>query len=160
MATLEELEKRIACLEDIEAIKKLKAKYARACDEHSAELWTEVFTEDAIWEGGEGYGTHKTRDLTYKMVAKPGPHPPSLHYFVNPEITIEGNKAYARWLMLRANTTVAWTLGPKYEANDRVQWVVGYEDDEYVKVDGVWKQNKLKLTLLFQVQTPFEVFGK
>ena len=156
MATLEELEKRIQCLEDLEDIKRLKAKYARACDENDAELWKEVFTDDAMWDGGDKYGVHKISDMIAAVAAGQPPSEPVLHYFTNPEITIEGDKAYGRWLLWRASTTVSWVLGPTYEANSRAVWVVSYEDDKYVRINGKWRQSEMKLTLLFQIQTPYE----
>ena len=110
MATIEELEKRITYLEDLEAIRQLKFKYARACDEHNAQLWKEIFTEDALWDGGEKYGgVHKVSDLIKRIAAGQGPYPPVLHYFTNPVITVEGNKAYGRFLMWRTSTTVSMT---------------------------------------------------
>jgi hypothetical protein len=49
-----ELEKRITVLEDIEAIKKLKARYCAICDDdHNPDRISSVFVEDGIWEGGD-----------------------------------------------------------------------------------------------------------
>ena len=57
MATLEE---RIQRLEDIEAIKNLKARYAAVCDDkYNPEEAIKLFTEDAVWDGGEDFGVHK-----------------------------------------------------------------------------------------------------
>jgi len=54
-----ELEKRIAVLEDIEAIKKLKARYCAVCDDnHNPEKITTLFAPDGIWEGA-GVGAHQ-----------------------------------------------------------------------------------------------------
>ncbi len=156
MATLEELVKRIQYLEDLEAIKALKFKYARAYDEHSAELLREVFTKDGIWNGGEKYGVHKVDDDYLKWFAANTSAGPRLHFMTNPEITIEGDKAYARWLLIRASTQVSWVLGPTYEANDRARWLVCIEDDKYVKIDGIWKQTEMKVTIKFEIQMPFE----
>ena len=51
---LSELEKRITRLEDIEAIKQLKARYCDICDDlHNPDRIASVFAEDGIWEGGE-----------------------------------------------------------------------------------------------------------
>jgi ketosteroid isomerase-like protein len=48
MSTLEE---RVRVLEDIEAIRKLKARYCAACDDnHNAETLGTLFAEDASWE--------------------------------------------------------------------------------------------------------------
>ena len=44
------LEQRIAQLEDIEAIKKLKANYCLHVDHANEEGWVALFTEDAVWD--------------------------------------------------------------------------------------------------------------
>jgi hypothetical protein len=49
-----EIEKRITVLEDIEAIKQLKARYCAICDDdHNPDKIGSVFAEDGIWEGGD-----------------------------------------------------------------------------------------------------------
>ena len=45
-----DLEQRIAQLEDIEAIKKLKASYCLHVDHANEEGWVSLFTEDAVWK--------------------------------------------------------------------------------------------------------------
>ncbi|MFT5390567.1 MAG: hypothetical protein ACI8PT_000752 [Gammaproteobacteria bacterium] len=50
---LKSLERRIARIEDLEAIKQLKARYCDVCDDnHNLDRITDIFTEDGIWEGG------------------------------------------------------------------------------------------------------------
>ena len=45
------LERRLQALEDTEAIRNLKARYAALCDDHyDADGIAELFSEDAIWE--------------------------------------------------------------------------------------------------------------
>ena len=54
-----ELEKRITILEDIEAIKKLKARYCAVCDDnHNPDEIIRLFAEDGVWEGA-GVGEHR-----------------------------------------------------------------------------------------------------
>src|SRR5262249_38524632 len=50
---LEELAQRVQVLEDIEAIKKLKARYTGYCDNgYDPDGIASLFTEDAVWDGG------------------------------------------------------------------------------------------------------------
>jgi hypothetical protein len=50
---LADLERRVRALEDIEAIKQLKYRYADACDRgYDANALADLFTEDAVWDGG------------------------------------------------------------------------------------------------------------
>lgn len=146
MASLEELEKRVQVLEDLEAIKKLKAFYAKACDDkYNPELMMEVFTEDAVWDGGKEFGVYRGRKEIcdfFRQVS--GSIVFAVHYFMVPDITIEGDKAYGQWYLWQACTL---------EGN-RAVWLAAYEDDKYEKIDGRWWQSEMKLTLLFE--TPYE----
>ncbi len=48
------VEDRLDVLENIEAIRRLKLRYARRCDDHyDADGLAELFTEDATWDAGE-----------------------------------------------------------------------------------------------------------
>src|SRR5262245_54135314 len=48
-----QLEQRLTRIEDIEAIKQLKARYCAIADEdHNPDKITTLFVEDGIWEGG------------------------------------------------------------------------------------------------------------
>jgi SnoaL-like domain len=50
-ARLERIERRLQVLEDAEAIRNLKARYAALCDnQYDADGIASLFTEDAIWE--------------------------------------------------------------------------------------------------------------
>ena len=50
-ARLEQIERRLQVLEDAEAIRNLKARYAALCDnQYDAEGIASLFTEDAVWE--------------------------------------------------------------------------------------------------------------
>ena len=56
---LEDLDRRIKTLEDIEAIKGLKRRYCAYCDDnYDADALADLFMEDAVWDGGiRGYNT-------------------------------------------------------------------------------------------------------
>jgi len=47
------IEERLRVLEDLEEIRKLKARYAAACDDnYNADAIAALFAEDASWDGG------------------------------------------------------------------------------------------------------------
>ena len=51
LARLERIERRLQMLEDAEAIRSLKARYAALCDnQYDADGIASLFTEDAVWE--------------------------------------------------------------------------------------------------------------
>jgi len=146
MVTLEELEKRMQVLEDLEALKKLKARYAQVCDDlYNPDEMVKLFTEDAVWDGGEVWGVHKGKQAIYDFFKGASSNLLfAIHYFSNPNITIQGNKAWGRWYL--------WQACTRYD--NTPLWLAGYEDDEYMKIDGQWLQSRMRLTLLFL--TPYD----
>ena len=51
LSRLERMEQRLQALEDAEAIRNLKARYAALCDaQYDADGIAALFTEDALWE--------------------------------------------------------------------------------------------------------------
>ena len=134
-----ELEKRITRLEDIEAIKKLKARYAEICDDlHNPDRIASVFAEDAIWESedfGVAKGHAQIRELFQKFKDM---FTFSQHNMMNPIIEVDGDKATGIWYIMGP-----WTLT---ENNDE-KWMALRYDDDYVKVDGEWKYQHLRVAL-------------
>jgi hypothetical protein len=121
---LEELEARIKVLEDIEAIKKLKAAYCRLCDagldeERNLRELLSHFDENArvdfglgeasIFEGQAGLET-----FLGKVV--PGAVSFCMHMVHNPVIEVDGDTATGEWYY-EAPTTDA--------ASNRAQWMAG-----------------------------------
>jgi hypothetical protein len=149
---LDALERRLAAVEDVQAIERLKARYAQLVDARYArgavvepaklaELAgqiAELFTEDGVWDGGRALGLARGRaEIAARM------REPTLlfswHYFVKPQIRAEGDRASARWDILSPCTT----------KDGRPHWMAGYEDDDYRKVDGHWLHRSMKLTVVF-----------
>ena len=61
---LEELENRVRVLEDTDAIRNLKARYAAYCDDnYNPDKIAELFVEDAVWESGPLTGQHRLCSL-------------------------------------------------------------------------------------------------
>jgi hypothetical protein len=130
-----QLEQRLTRMEDIEAIKQLKAEYCDICDDdHNPGRITTVFAEDGIWEAkgfGKGEGHAGIRELFQgfqKMISF------SQHMVMNPVIKVEGEHATGRW----------YFIGPFTFGKATAKWqAVRYEDD-YVKVGGEWKIQHLR----------------
>ena len=66
----------------------------------------------------------------------------SRHYFLNPRIEVEGERATGRWDL----------LSPCRRADGSSYWMSGYEDDEYARHDGVWLHRSMKLTTVFMTR--------
>ena len=69
------LEQRIAQLEDIEAIKKLKANYCLHVDHANEEGWVALFTEDAVWDSDK-FGRFEGREAIRAFYAPVKLSPP------------------------------------------------------------------------------------
>ena len=147
-----ELELRLRAVEGVLEIHNLKARYAALTDrrygkggvrprqelEPLAREIANLFTEDAVWDGGRALGTCRGRDAIRQRFLEPTLLF-SWHYFVKPEIQVDGERARARWDILSPCTT----------ADGRPHWMAGYEDDEYERIDGVWLHSSMKLTTVF-----------
>ena len=146
------LESRLQRLEDVEAIRQLKARYGELVDarygregvkppeqlEKLAREIAELFSTDAEWEGGKALGSCRGRQQIYERFLKPTLRF-SWHYFVKPQIEVDGDRASARWDILAPCTT----------QNGEAHWMAGVEDDEYVRVDGRWLHSRMTLRVVF-----------
>jgi hypothetical protein len=147
-----ELRLRLEAAEAVQAIQNLKARYAQLVDERYvhgkvapddrvaalAEQIAALFSEDGVWDGGPALGVSTGRaEIAARMRA------PTLvfswHFFLKPRIEVDGERARARWDILSPCTT----------KDGRPHWMVGFEDDEYARVDGVWLHTRMKLTSVF-----------
>ncbi len=134
------LEDRIAKLEAIEDIRKLKARYAAHCDNnYDTENIVSLFTEDCVWEG-DGRGLYNGRDgLRELFKLSPVSYPYAAHLVTNPIIEVDGDFAKGEWLLLEpCNTTrddepAGAILSSRYK-------------DEYTRIDGVWYISRMKVT--------------
>ena len=146
------LEGRLAAVEGVQAIERLKARYAELVDarysrgnvvepaklEEAARRIAELFTEDGVWDGGKALGVARGRDEIAARMREPTLLF-SWHYFLKPRIEVEGDSARARWDILSPCTT----------KDGRPHWMAGFEDDSYRKVDGEWLHSQMKLTVVF-----------
>jgi len=159
MPTIEELAGEIASLrqrvesaESLLALQALKARYGDLVDQRFrlgeqvdreslrrvAGAAAQLFTEDAVWDGGTGLGRHVGRAAIAARLARPT-LTFSRHLFVKPRIEVDGDRAWGRWDL----------LCPCRRADGSSWWMCGFEDDEYLRVDGVWLHQKMELTTVF-----------
>jgi ketosteroid isomerase-like protein len=85
----------------IEDIRQLKHLYCLHCDRgYEPDAIADLFTEDAVWDGGTGgkaVGRAAIRDF---FVAASGRFPYAAHLVTNPIITVDGDSARGEWRML------------------------------------------------------------
>jgi len=146
------LEARIERVEDIEAIRALKARYGELADlrygpdgvksqpevDAIAAQISELFTEDAVWDGGASLGLCRGRAAIRDRLAKPTLLF-SWHYFVKPQIRIEGATAEATWDV----------FAPCTRPDGRPYWMAGLERDAYAKQEGRWLHSRMQLDVVF-----------
>ncbi len=146
IARLEELESRVRTLEDTDAIRNLKARYAELCDDHyNPEGIAALFVEDAVWESGS-LGRFEGREAIrefFRGASKIFTF--AIHYSLNSQIEVTGDTARARWYLF-----MPCTVGD----GDRAMWRAGMDDEEYVRVNGQWMFKSKKSTGVFS--TPFD----
>src|SRR5580693_410422 len=107
-ARIERLERRLQALEDAEAIRNLKARYAALCDrQYDADGIAALFAEDALWES-PGLGRFKGREAIRNFFRDASAiFSFEIHYSLNGEIEVEGDTARARWYLFMPCTVVA-----------------------------------------------------
>lgn len=137
---MEDIAVRLQRLEDIEAIRGLKARYCRAVDERDAAAWAALFTEDAIWDGGrfgryEGFAeVRRYFEQILQNLAF------TIHYVMNPVIRVDGDRAHGTWYLFEPCTMA--------EGSEPV-WGAGSYEEDYVRTGDGWKIRLLTLTSSF-----------
>jgi hypothetical protein len=143
---MEDLAQRIQTLEDIEAIKRLKARYCGYCDNgYEPDSIASLFTEDGVWDGGL-FGRSEGREAIRKFFSGASKMLPfALHYVMNPIIEVNGNTAKGTWYLFQTCTFA--------EGNQAV-WGAAKYTEEYVKQGSEWKFKNLKVDSAFW--TPYD----
>ena len=140
--TLEELEKRLKTLEDIEAIRELHHEYIFRLNNREWDDIVDCFAEDGtanIWTHGLRSGKEEIARLFKERISKMNVGKGrDGHFVAQPVVSVQGDKASGHWLMyvMTADPTTGHAL----------RWIQGRHDCEYVKVGGQWKFKSIKFT--------------
>ena len=158
LARIESLERRLRAVDDVQAIHRLKARYAHAVDartprrgersqdvvDAAARRVAALFTEDGVWDGGKALGVATGREEIFERLRKPSVRF-AWHYFVKPDIEVDGDQARGTWDILSPCTT----------AEGRAMWMAGVEHDTYTRVADEWLHRSMRLEVVFM--SPYEV---
>jgi ketosteroid isomerase-like protein len=127
---LEALEARVSTLADINEITVLKARYAAACDNnYDADAIAELFTEDAVWDGGN-FGKVEGRENIRRFFRRARQvFSFAIHHVFNPQILVDGDRATGRWYLLQPATR---------EPETQAVWLAAVYHDEYVRIGNRW----------------------
>jgi uncharacterized protein (TIGR02246 family) len=145
-ARIERLELRLQALEDAEAIRNLKARYAALCDrQYDADGIAALFTEDASWDSS-GLGRFEGREAIRNFFrGASGIFSLAIHYSLNGQIEVDGDTARARWYLFMPCTVAA---------GNRTMWRASIDHETYARVNGTWMFSAKRSEPLMNV--PFE----
>ena len=136
---LEEMEKRLKTMEDIEAIKDLQNEYLFYLLNRQ---WTEIpdfFTDDAfviVGKHGKCRGKKEIYKLFTEYISKMNAGKDrDAHFAVMPVITVDGDRARGHWMLY------IFIADPATGAVSRFNQ--GRYDCDYLKRDGKWKFSRL-----------------
>src|ERR1700739_2511043 len=145
-ARLERIERRLQVLEDVEAIRNLKARYAALCDnQYDADGIANLFTGDAVWESPglgrfEGRGAIRSFSRGASTIFSF-----AIHYSLNGHIEVDGDTAGATWYLFMPCTVTA---------GNQAMWRAGIDHETYARVAGIWMFRHKRSEPLMSV--PFE----
>lgn len=128
---VEELEARIKNLEDIEAIRRLKGKFAYFADTKNLQEFMKLVADDAVWEFGPlGRYEGKEEILRFSRDVTLDTYSFMLHHFYNVSIDVKGDTATGIWYFLVPATN---------RKEERAEWLGGMYKETYIRVNGEWK---------------------
>jgi hypothetical protein len=131
------LQERIARLEDIEAIRKMKAEYVLACDERRWDDALRYFIPNAFVAFGPFGRFESVRELEKFFKEKmPVTIAFTVHRLCNPIIEVNGATAKGIWYCEIPSTHIPTNQAILQQ---------GTYYDEYVKEGGEWKHSRLDL---------------
>lgn len=126
-------------LEDVESIKRLIVRYAQGADRgNDVDVMLPLFTEDAVWDGGERFGVHAGKPAIREFLSQSGAFIGwTLHYMVSPDVVMapDGQTATAFWYLWETAN-----MPDQASGRDEAFWIGGTYDGEAVKLaDGSWR---------------------
>ena len=145
--TLEEMEKRLKTLEDIEEIKQLQGRYVNYL---TTIKWDEVvncFAENGVVDFGYRGATGKTEieklfreQISEMHVGLEG------NFVVHPIISVQGDNASGSWLLyIQFFHPRELPADMKAVMGDQIpDWMQGFYEMEYIREKGKWKISLLK----------------
>ena len=145
-ARIERLERRLQVLEDAEAIRNLKARYAALCDQqYDADRIAALFAEDALWDS-PGLGRFEGREAIRNFFRGASAiFSFSIHYSLNSKIEVDGDTARASWYLFMPCTLAA---------GNRAMWRASIDHETYARISGTWMFRHKRSEPLMNV--PFE----
>ena len=144
--SLEELEKRLRTLEDIEEIKQLQARYVDCLTKIDWDGLVDCFAENGVVDLSEGAkGKEEIAKFFKEEIALTHIGMEGV-YVLHPIISVDGNKAKGSWILhTMFSQPHKIQIRPATTADeDAPDWMQGYYEMEYVRENGKWKISLLR----------------
>lgn len=134
MTDLQEMQAQLQRLNDLEAIRALRHRYAYLANVidgqlGDAEAFSALFCADGVLDFGMGQARGR-EEITAMLRAAAVDWQCAMHYMLNPLIELHGDEATGRVAGLFAFTTLA---------RPEPIWMSNLYEDRYVRVAGEWK---------------------
>ena len=141
----EALEQRVARLEAIDEIRRLKARYCALCDaSYHPEGLAALFVPDGVWDGGVEFGRHVGQDAIRSFfVGASSDIPFAAHLALNAVIEVQdAENATGQWRLIMPCTV-------QVPGGVEARWLLGEYVEEYARVSGTWLFRSLAFTVNF-----------
>ena len=133
------LEQQVERLTAIEDIKQMKARYCSYADNgYDPDGMASLFTEDAIWDGGDFGRYEGVQDIKSFFSNLSNEIVFAIHPVMNPLITIDGDSANAKWWLIMWCTMMV-------DGKKEGRWFAAEYDDYLVKQNGSWLFKHIKV---------------
>lgn len=131
--TSADFETRLRRLEDIEAIKQLKAEYCALCDDgYDPDKLAALFTAEAVWDGGATFGVARGREGIRRHFSGAAERiTVARHQVMNPIVTVDGDEATGHWLLFQPCTNAG-------RDSEEAVWLAATYADTYERHGDGW----------------------
>ncbi|WP_420223615.1 nuclear transport factor 2 family protein [Pigmentiphaga litoralis] len=146
---------RLDRLESLAAIQALKARYGALADaKYTADYarvdagtmrkvaWEQAqcFTDDAVWEAGEGFGANRVgRDALFDWFQQ-SPWCFAVHYYGSPVIDVAGDTASGTWRL--------WQIAMADDTREAVLLAAVTHESYARQADGAWLHSRMRFEQL------------
>jgi uncharacterized protein (TIGR02246 family) len=131
--------------DDVEAIRRLKARYFRSLDTQDWQAFRSVFTDEAeIDVSADGAGVVRGSDAITESIARALDGATTVHQGTTPEIEVDGDEAVGTWAM---TDLIVFPDGTRLDG-------AGHYHERYRRVDGRWRIAGFRLSRLRRELTP------
>lgn len=141
---IDAIEERLQELEDKEAIRQLRYRYAYAMDDKDWDRFLSLFTDDARIEFPQAavdqdpiQGKDALREFCQGLDGRPF----TAHMMHNGDIAVDDDDAEGQW----------YFEVPEVLEDGSAVWVQGRYDEEYERVDGEWKFSTIQFRFNYNV---------